>query len=242
MEDANKTGGSFKKVVAGTVLFCGIVGGGILLERRYDVTGKITNFFWDTREKVVEIITTNPYEATAKLMESIEQNKDDVSAGKYSIGEIVDKINSFRPNEELNNDAVEQITKNNTSVYQKTIDNLIGMAGNERNGYIAEKSFGSLDAEKKYTFLEKEAINLPEEKAARLALKSSEKFSKETYEALIPELYRISGEKFGNKYQIFVNLFKDQKEKLKDLIDRSSELYKKGMEKGKRVIDNYLAK
>lgn len=124
--------------------------------------------------------------------------------------------------------------------YQKVIDGVVSKNDAERNEYTAQKSFDALGAEKQYKFVEQEATDLPEERLVELTLKTSDRFSKEVFEALVPELYHKSGKKFGNKYRIFVNLFSDKKQQLRDLIDKGSQLYEKGKEKGKALMDQYI--
>ena len=166
---SGKMSPGLKATLIGGTAACLIVGG-LWAENKYDIIDRIQGKAYEAKTVAIDMMNTDPYEATDNLIEVLEENKDLVEQGEYDIGKIVGRINDLRGKDEVMEDSVAYLAQSEQGRFEVAVDDLMGQLSEEKAVYVADSSFGTLDQRTRFTFLEEKSNILSENDKVDLTL------------------------------------------------------------------------
>ena len=189
-----------------------VIGGCIALEQRYNINEKVRDGIYAARDTIVDVVTEDPHEAAADLIDSIESHRDELE--NYNLGQVVSMVNRYRSGSEVDKEAAQRVISSDSRALSYVLE---GLDDNKRrdaaryatlllddNGreFVAEHALESIADERRYAILEDCITSLPAEERQDLMADIAEGFTRSQYESTISSLVKDSVEKYDNKMAI----------------------------------------
>lgn len=203
---------SWLKGLGFVVATSAVIGGYIALEQRYDINEKVRDGVYAARDAIVDVITEDPHEAAADLINSIENHRDELD--NYNLGQVVSMVNRYRSDAEVDKEAVQRVINSDSRALSYVME---GMDNNKRRDtaryatlllddqgreFVAEHALESITDDRKYAVLEDCITSLPAGERQKMMVDVAEGFTRNQYESTISSLVQDSIAKYDNKMAI----------------------------------------
>lgn len=213
-----------------------VLAGSYFVCTRYDVVGKAQDAFRKTKAVVIDVFTTDPYEARDELISKIREYRKDFESGKYSVDSIISSVSETRSPEENVLDASSRLAAAQDGLYRKGIESLFSKVDEARKAYAADSLLEAMVPETRDKILNQLVDGKEEGQRAEFIAYKAGAMGEQSKRLVGDEVYRSLGEDSRkdflerklkeSPYQTEI-ISKNVKQEIKDSVQKSIDHIKK---------------